>query len=158
MMAGVPERATGYTWRTRNRSRGSGTPGVSGAAMSERAFRLIQGSWLLAALYFNSPLAIGALLLLLAFEGITNWRVPMAISRLRYGAPAGMGALIAGSAGRFEAERALRLVILVLLVISLYLLPQPLWWLPWLIAFALISAAFSGICVMVVALRQAGLR
>lgn len=124
--------------------------------MNERAFRLIQGSWLLAGLYFNEPLAIQGLLLLLAFEGATNWRIPTLVSNLRHGGAA-CGYRHGGAPARFEAERALRLVMLTLLVLGLYLLPQLLWWLPWLIGIALVSASLSGICLMVTVLRLAGL-
>lgn len=131
--------------------------------MTERGFRLIQGSWLLAALLLNSAQAVVALECLLLFEGLTNWRIPVLVSRLRYGSaapsPSG-GCCDAEAAARlpFEAERALRLVVLTFLVVSYQLLPQYLWWAPWFVGFALVGAGFSGICPMVLALRFTGFR
>ncbi len=127
--------------------------------MGERHFRLLIGVWLLAALIAVWPLAIYALMAVLLVEGITNWRVPALVSRLRYGRQMQE---IDAEAGKcvlsFEAERALRLIIVAFLSVALFVAPQFLWWLPWFIAFALIGAGLSGICPMVSALRWAGLR
>jgi len=57
-----------------------------------------------------------------------------------------------------EAERALRFVVSLLLVASLFAFPDLLWWVPWFIGFALVAAGLSGICPMVSALRAIGLR
>ncbi len=57
--------------------------------MSERVFRLILGmalwaSLLISTIYQNNHLVIVFCLILL-FEGITNWRIPTIVSRIRYG-------------------------------------------------------------------------
>lgn len=125
--------------------------------MTERSFRLVIGVWLVLALWSSWQPAIYVLLVVLCLEGLTNRRVPALLSRLR-----GMQSAEVCTAGdcavRFEAERALRLLIATLLGISLFVLPAPLWWLPWFIGFALVGAGLSGICPMVQALRWVGLR
>lgn len=121
--------------------------------MTERSFRLLIGVWLVIALWLPFPPAIHLLIAILLIEGVTNWRVPVLVARLRGTedtAPACLNA--------FEAERAFRLLIAALLGISLFGLPDSLWWLPWFVGFALIGAGLSGMCPMVQALRRMGLR
>ena len=124
--------------------------------MTERSFRLVIGIWLVVGMLLAVPVAIQALILVLLFEGLTNWRLPLLIARLRGKPtpeqPAGECRI------PFEAERALRLLIAGLLTLALFAPPDLLWWLPWFIGFALIGAGLSGICPMVQALRWVGMR
>ena len=127
--------------------------------MSERHFRLLIGVWLMLALLAAQPLAMYVLMGILLFEGVTNWRVPALVSRLR----AVPGPSVAVAAARdctmsFEAERALRLILVAMLGLPLIFSAALLWWLPWFIACALIGAGLSGICPMVSALRWVGMR
>ena len=127
--------------------------------MSERNFRLLIGVWLMLALVAALPLPIYVLMGMLLFEGITNWRVPALVSRLRSGSEPTVTAVTSSNwVISFEAERALRLILVAMLGLSLLLEPQLVWWLPWFIAFALIGAGLSGICPMVSALRWVGMR
>jgi hypothetical protein len=131
--------------------------------MSERNFRLLIGVWLMLALVAALPLPIYILMGMLLFEGITNWRVPALVTRLRAGtepasAPAVTAVATSDCVMSFEAERALRLILVAILGLALFLAPELVWWLPWFIAFALIGAGLSGICPMVSALRWIGMR
>lgn len=125
--------------------------------MTERTFRLVIGIWLVLALFLALPAAIHVLMAVLLVEGITNWRVPGVLARLR-GVSATDAAAPAECRIPFEAERALRLLVVGLLALALFGLPELLWWLPWFIGFALIGAGLSGICPMVQALRWVGMR
>lgn len=146
--------------------------------MSERYFRIIVGLWLVTGLFLDSAIIVFSLLCLLLFEGLTNLRVPIIISRLRYGAEAA-GSAVTEPASRFsfEAERALRLLVVIFVATPMLqnlsgLIPSAdamvanmpldflglLWWLPWFVGFALIGAGLSGMCPMVIALRYFGLR
>ena len=124
--------------------------------MTERSFRLVIGIWLVVGMLLAAPAAIHALILVLLFEGLTNWRLPLLIARLRRAAVAEPPT--AECRLPFEAERALRLLLAGLLALALFGLPDLLWWLPWFIGFALIGAGLSGICPMVQALRWVGMR
>ena len=124
--------------------------------MTERSFRLVVGIWLVVGLLLAAPGAIQVLILVLLFEGLTNWRLPMLIARLR-GAPVADPPTEACRVP-FEAERALRLLVAGLLALALFAWPDLLWWLPWFIGFALIGAGLSGICPLVQALRWVGMR
>jgi archaellum biogenesis protein FlaJ (TadC family) len=128
--------------------------------MTERSFRLVIGIWLVVALLIAQPIASYVLIGVLLFEGITNWRVPMLMARFAgdRGAVAAPVSEQSASSIPFEAERALRLIIVAFLGMSMFLVPELLWWLPWFIAFALVGAGMSGICPMVLALRWVGMR
>lgn len=145
--------------------------------MSERYFRIVIGLWLVSGLFLDSAETIAVLLCLLLFEGITNFRVPLILSRLRYGKEADDSANTPPTRFSFEAERALRLIVVIFVSIPLLqsltgILPalssafsgveldglQILWWMPWFVGFALIGAGLSGMCPMVMALRYLGLR
>lgn len=125
--------------------------------MTERSFRLVIGIWLVLALFLAMPVAIQVLIAVLLFEGVTNWRLPGVLERLR-GVPPVDQPTAAECRISFEAERALRLLVAGFLALALFGLPDLLWWLPWFIGFALIGAGLSGICPMVQALRWVGMR
>lgn len=130
--------------------------------MTERAYRLIIGLSLLGILYLNFRPAMYVLIALMIFEAITNWRIPILVSRLRYGmADAGHPAAESGSCGyrfRFEAERALRLMFSAVLLVTYVIFGQQLWLFPWFAGFALAVAGLSGICPMLLFLEKVGFR
>jgi len=132
--------------------------------MTERIFRIIIGTLLLLGLYLDFPAVLWALVALLVFQGITNWRVPKLVSRLRYGPTIQLPRCCAATpdAGKarinFEAERALCLIVAALLILGYGVYNAPLWFLPWFIGFALTAAGLSGICPMILALKKLGFR
>ncbi len=129
--------------------------------MTERSFRLLIGVWLVLALLAGLPVASYALMGVLLFEAITNWRVPILLARFSRTAAAvaiPAATMPTESLIPFEAERALRLIIVAFMALSMFVAPELLWWLPWFIAFALIGAGLSGMCPMVLALRWVGMR
>ena len=54
--------------------------------MTERSFRFILGAALLLLLFFSLDMGIYIYIGILLFEGATNWRIPIIVSKLRYGA------------------------------------------------------------------------
>lgn len=132
--------------------------------MSERFFRLIQGIYLLTALYLDQPLMIYIFMGLFLFEALTNFRVPTVISRLRYGVIAGFAASPEMSTQyiqtryNFEAERMLRITVALLLILTFVVFPEPMWFFPWFIAVMLLSAGITNICPMVMFYRYLGFR
>ena len=143
--------------------------------MSERSFRLIQGLYLLLALYFQLDVLILAYLIVLAFEGMTNWRIPLIVTRLRYGklaVPDGATMLNAGEPPlcaqtgnncalykyNFEAERLLRLVVFILLIFTVLIFPESGWFFPWFIGAMFFMAGLTNICPMVLLFRYLGFR
>jgi hypothetical protein len=132
--------------------------------MSERIFRLIQGIYLLIALYLDLDIMIYIFMGVFLFEAISNWRVPTLVSRLRYGpeavaiSNAEMSTMSIKTHYKFEAERMLRLTVTFLLVLTFVLFPEPMWFFPWFIAVMLLSAGITNICPMVMFYRYLGFR
>ena len=130
--------------------------------MSERAFHLFLGLILLAALCFNLKPGVYGLIAWLAFEVMTDQRLTVIVSRLRYGGRDVPGEAITAEACpcrfNFDAERALRLVLVLLLTLSYVLFYGQLWIVTWFVGFALVAAGLSGICPMIMTLRKLGFR
>ena len=146
------------------------TNNESGYRMSERSFRLIQGLYILFALYFEQDVLILAYLVVIAFEGLTNWRIPLIVNRLRYGKLAMATPAPLSTTGlpephdhahykfNFEAERLLRLAVFLLLMFTVLIFPEPGWFLPWFIGAMLLMAGITNICPMVMLFRYLGFR
>lgn len=132
--------------------------------MTERTFRIVLGALLLAGLYLEWPPLVWTLIGILLFQGITGWRIPQLISRLRYGAEVPVGACCAiprdddAIGHRFEAERLLCLMVAGILAPTYGLWSSQFWVVPWFIGFALFGAGLSGMCPMILALKRLGFR
>jgi hypothetical protein len=125
--------------------------------MSERHFRIILGLWLIIGLYLDMTVITYALITLLLFEGATNLRVPLLISKARFGDMNYYQDKITSSSRLpFEAERALRFIVVLLILLPLVYGMEFFWWMPWFVGFALIGAGLSGMCPMVLTLRRIG--
>jgi hypothetical protein len=135
---------------------------VEGITMSERVYRLLIGLSVLATLYLDSRPAMYGLITLMVFEAVTNWRIPLLASRLRYGTAA-VDAVARETCSlrhrfSFEAERALRLMFSTVLFVTYVMFNQYLWLFPWFAGFALAVAGLSGICPMLLFLEKLGFR
>ena len=134
--------------------------------MSERTFRLVLGALLWVALIssalYETMMPIYVLVGLLLFEGITNWRIPIIITRIKYGKDyknhLDSPACGASWLGKFEAERMLRFIVVVFVLGSFFVVPDIIWFMPWFVAGMLLLAGITNICPMVMFLRWAGLR
>lgn len=128
--------------------------------MSERVFRFILGSSLLLLLFLQQEQAIYIYIGVLLFEGITNWRIPMLVSRARYGTSFNLNQSADESRGPipFHAERALRLIVAAFLIVSFVMFREQVWFFPWFIGFMLFMAGMTNICPMVMGLRWMGFR
>ncbi len=130
--------------------------------MSNRFYRLLFGALLLIALYFDLQRLIYVLVGMAVLEALTNLRIPLLVSRLR---GVESTSLTEGSLGitfrtrsNFEAERGWRLLVAVMLIVSLFIFPETLWFFPWFMGFAILGAGISGVCPMFLALKWAGLK
>ncbi len=134
--------------------------------MSERIFRIILGVMIFIALTTtalletNIPLYI--VLGIIAFEALTNWRVPIIVTRIRYGenykqylkTPPVNDRLL----GKIEAEHFLRIAVIFFICIPFFIPVMYIEFIPWFVATALILAGVTNICPMVMFLRFAGMR
>ena len=133
--------------------------------MSERVFRVILGLMLFTALtasaLLESQLPVYIVLAILAFEAITNWRIPTVITHLRHGKNHNSDvnkAVHNRVMGHFEAERILRVMVMMLVSIPYFTNIQYINILPWFVATALVLAGVTNICPMVMSLRYIGMR
>ena len=132
--------------------------------MTERSFRIILGALLLAGLYLDWSPLVWTLIGILLFQGVTGWRIPQLVSRLRHGGEIHIAACCSirhegrPSRFRFEAERLLCLMIAGLLMPTYGAPNAQLWIVPWFIGFALFGAGLSGMCPMILVLKRAGFR
>lgn len=130
--------------------------------MSERFFHFLFGLILLVALCFDLKPAVYGLIAWMAFEVATNLRLTTIMSNLRYGGRDVLNKACADGARQcrfgIEAERALRLVLVLLLILSYVLFYRQLWIVTWFVGFALVAAGLSGICPMIMTLRKLGFR
>lgn len=127
--------------------------------MSDRFYRLIFGALLLLALYFDLRYLMYSLIGILFLEGITNWRIPLLIRKIRGSSGTidttnnNLAPLQSNNRFGFEAERAWRLVVACMLFITYVLLFNRLWFFPWFMGFAIFGAGVSGVCPMLTALK-----
>ena len=128
--------------------------------MSERFFRIFLGTTLLVLLAMQQRELVYVYIGLLMFEGVTNWRIPILVSKARYGVNY-MDALkeCGGDCKMsFEAERMLRFLVAVFLVLTYVIFNKEMWFFPWFIGVMLLMAGLTNICPMVMALRWIGFR
>jgi len=129
--------------------------------MSERTFRLILGATLLLLIYLDSAPLFYGYIGLLFFEGITNWRIPILVNKLRFSQdnnPTLQEASNESPRFTFEAERAMRLVFGAVLIVAIFMLPKDLWFITWIIASFLTLAGLVNFCPIVLTLRLIGFR
>lgn len=128
--------------------------------MNERMFRFILGATLMLLLLFQQDQLIYAYIAVLLFEGITNWRIPILVSRVRYGNQFNAIENTEGECARipFDAERVLRFLVAAMLVSYFLLFREQAWFFPWFIGFMLFMAGMTNICPMVIGLRWIGFR
>lgn len=126
--------------------------------MSERVFRIIQGVFLLAMLSMDLDYMVTAFLVLTVWEAVTNLRVPVIVTRLRFGAQAVAAMKPEPNKLQFEAERFQRVLIGVSLLLTWVLFPDAGWFFPWFIAAMLLVAGLTNICPTALLGRYLGFR
>ncbi|MEA3413439.1 MAG: hypothetical protein U9R74_18165 [Pseudomonadota bacterium] len=143
--------------------------------MSDSLYRLIFGVVLLVCLYMDWYAGIYVLIAMSLFEGLTNWRVPRIVNRILYKQDSPPNTVCATGTYRFEfdAERAWRLVVGVMLFVGFVLLNPAYallpsssqqsveflsWFLPWFMGFAILGAGLSGLCPLLMVIRALGFK
>lgn len=132
--------------------------------MTERFFRLIVGALLLLLLYYDLHSAIAVLIGLLFLEGVSNIRIPTLVTRLRSQGrtefPDSSELILDACKPRipFDAERAWRISVALMLIISVFVFKEPLWFFPWFMGFAIFGAGLSGVCPVLISLKLVGFR
>ena len=127
--------------------------------MSERIFRFIQGIYLFVTLALGSSALMYGIIIMYLYEGITNLRLPIIISKLRYGNEAVIDPF-ASQECRFkcDAERIQRLLAAVFLYVTFFVYPEAAWFGPWFLAAIFLMAGITNMCPSVMFLRWVGFR
>ena len=132
--------------------------------MNDRTYRLIFGALILIFLYFELQYLMYALIAILYLEGVTNWRVPLLFKKLRdepitiIGCDPYLAPMSSRYHFNFDAERAWRLAIGILLSVTFLLFYDKLWFVPWFLGFAILGAGVSGVCPGLMAIKWIGFR
>lgn len=130
--------------------------------MTERQFRFVISISLLIGLYFELRWAVTSIVAIYLIEGITNLRVPIVVAKLLPQKSTHItcdpGAIAVAPRFSVESEQVLRLIVGGLLLISDEFYPETLWYLPWLLGFALLGAAITGICPCILGLKTWGFK
>ena len=113
---------------------------------------------MLISLYFELKYLVHLLIALMIFEGITNWRIPLLIKRLR-GIPAGVDINSKSNCRiNVDAERIWRLFIGITFLVSYVFFPDQLWIVPWFLAFVIFGAGASDVCPGLLAIKKIGFK
>lgn len=131
--------------------------------MSERFYLFIVGVYILISLYFEIDMMIYLLSLWLIFEAISNIRLTTLSHKLiGKSLPAGLTVFQTQQRFDFDAFRAWRILVAVMIGGSLFLLKEYnfefAWFFPWFMGFAIMGAGASGVCPMLLFIRWLGFR
>jgi hypothetical protein len=128
--------------------------------VSDRTYRLIFGALMLVSLYFEISYLMYFLIVSLFFEGVTNLRVPLLLRKLRRepAADENLAPIQRSCRINFEAERAWRLIVGAMLLVTYVLFYDKLWFFPWFMGFAIFGAGVSGVCPVLIGVKWAGCR
>jgi hypothetical protein len=131
--------------------------------MSERFFLFLVGAYILIALYLEINSMIYLLSLWLLFEAITDIRLTNLSQQLiRKPLPAGLTVFQSHPRYNFDAFRAWRISVAVMLGGSFILLNEQnievVWFIPWFMGFAILGAGVSGVCPVLLLLRWIGFK
>ena len=132
--------------------------------MSERVNRFILGFSLIAFLFLEWSYGVYAIIGILIFEGITNLRMPILVSKLRYS----VGQTTDGLTFDFdendnckftyEAERLLRFTVATTISLGFIFFAELLWFLPWFVGLNLLLAGITGTCALLILLKKLGFK
>ncbi|OYW37735.1 MAG: hypothetical protein B7Z35_09310 [Hydrogenophilales bacterium 12-61-10] len=119
--------------------------------MTDRNYRLVLGLAILLILYFDLTRAMYGLIGLLFVEGITNWRIPQLVGKWTHQTDAPPIEPF-DFKWPLNEERAWRLVVGALLLLTAVLFNEIAWFLPWFMGFAILGAGVSGVCPVLLGL------
>jgi len=126
--------------------------------MSDNLYRTILGAILLVSLYADIEIIIYVLIGIVLLEGITNWRVPVIVNKIR-NIDNSANDLLIDSRFNIEAERMFRFTVGGFMLATYPLGPDSVvWFFPWFMGFAILGAGVSGICPALALFKWLGFR
>jgi hypothetical protein len=130
--------------------------------MSEHTYRLVMGTLLLIILYTDINVFSYTIIGIILFEGITNLRLNLLVTRIRNK----FGANLSEVDGpprknyriNFEAERAQRLIVAVAFAALFFYSPRELWMLDWMFSFGMVISGIVMFCPIIELFKKLGFR
>lgn len=131
--------------------------------MTEHTYRLVMGTILLIVLYIDTNAFSYAVIGFIFFEGITNLRLNLLVTRFRNkffnaNLPETEGAPHKNYFINFEAERAQRLIVAVSFAALMFYSPRELWMLNWMFAFGMLISGIVMFCPIIALFKKIGFR
>lgn len=125
--------------------------------MTNKLYRTLLGTLLLISLYIDNITIIYFTASIILLEVVTNWRIPKIINRIRKLPEPDF--YLQNSRFNFEAERAFRLFVGVLIITTSHISEESiLWFIPWFIAFIILGAGISGLCPVMALMTRIGFK
>jgi len=112
---------------------------------------------MLVALYFDLKLLVYSLIAMMILEGMTGWSIPKLVMLIRNMPPEIDINAQSNCKINIEAERAWRLGIGIVFLISVIFSDQ-LWILPWFLAFVIFGAGASDVCPGLLFMKKMGFK
>ena len=130
--------------------------------MSEHTYRLFMGILLLIILYTDTNIFSYTIIGVILFEGLTNLRINLLVTRLRNK----LGAHLIEVDGpprenfriNFEAERAQRIIVAVSFAALFLYSPKELWMLNWMFAFGMLISGIVMFCPIIALFKAVGFK
>ena len=131
--------------------------------MSDRVYLFLIGLCILIALYLEVEIILFAVVIVMLFEGISGWTLPLVVQKTR-GIKLDSGLLQYMKPARFNfaAFRLLRISLATVVFLSYIAVHEynveMLWFFPWFVGFAVLGAGVSGVCPVYLAIRWLGFK
>ncbi|WP_455217510.1 YgaP-like transmembrane domain [Kaarinaea lacus] len=130
--------------------------------MTEHTYRLVMGILLLIILYTDTNVFSYTIIGIIMFEGLTNLRLNLLVTRLRNK----FGANLTEMDGppresyrvNFEAERAQRIVVAVSFAALFFYSPDELWMINWMFAFGMLISGIVMFCPIIALFKAVGFK
>ena len=130
--------------------------------MTEHTYRLVMGILLLIILYTDTNVFSYTIIGIIMFEGLTNLRLNLLVTRLRNR----FGANLTEMDGpprenyrvNFEAERAQRIVVAVSFAALFFYSPDELWMINWMFAFGMLISGIVMFCPIIALFKAVGFK
>jgi len=129
--------------------------------MTENTYRLLLGTALFIMLYIESDVLAYILIGMALFEGITNLRINLLISRLLYkttGKPMPVEPESKNFRFNIAAERVQRVFIALIFFLLYFVAPRDYWIVSWMFALGMILSGIVMFCPVVAVFRYLGFR
>lgn len=128
--------------------------------MNESNYRIVVGITIVIGLFFD----LGSVMLMLVgislLEGISSQRLTVLLWEWKnhVAPPINFGCAPSCVRFDFDSERAVRLLVAIIITLTYFVFRDHAWYLTWFLGFAMIGAGISGVCPMSMTLEYLGFK